>query len=667
MTRVMPSLHSFLETMPFLSIPYRKVLLQMARVGVYPSPGTRIYERCMDIWEQHVDIYQDGILCHSTSLKNFVMRSIADHHPLTPVFSGFLSAIIRSAPYVEMDSAKEELHKGVIKELQAAMEFQVFDGDYEPLFGETSKRSNPVFSWLPGNAAIAADLHLRFQRSKALISKYPIYPRLSKKTVGEETREQIRQYARTGFDTTFTEEYANTTIQLERIYHRRGMELGGSVEVRSAWKYGDLKPRIYYAQGGDVFPKSKFIQPVYNLILDQFPFVHRINRHNPPEEELETNELLMIYDFGCFTSRLDEIKKFARSTADFYVGTEITLVDTWLGPKTYDLGQLLHEWNEECNIYADCDITQVLEVEGDTLKFRHTTGMLGVPGNISSCTLLHGIFTAYLVGSTRKSRCVGDDAKLYINEDAANVFSHLQRFGEVARDKMEVWQRGSYDDSETWQYVKRTISRMPLNRVVTGPMMTFPTLDTLCNLDNDGYHRFLPDQETPLKRTLRLIRQWNRLLVQLWLLPRGIGDKDRELLWTFQKTVIIAIQKYKVPWKDQRDEILFRLQKEEFGENPRKIWIEMLPYDEEVLLPEFNPIVPEYYGYEGEEFQGFKTQLLSLLEKLGYVRSTMRIAKYSRKSVPESFLYMLINKQFKSCYDFQVIESIPKWSYVLYP
>jgi len=662
MSTTQPTIQTFLDTLPFLSIPHRKALLQMCRVQVYPASGTRIYDRLSSTWDSYISIYQRNIHIEDSSLRTFVRKTLSSEFRLTPVFAGFLSSVIRSAPYHSMESAKTEREQGILKELQAGMEYRVFGGDYRAIFGEQKFRSYPVFPWLPGNEPLARDLHSRFQVARSKLSNTLLFPKISRKTVGRITAANVEEAVRIAPDNRMAEEDPFTVLQLERLYHRFGWKIGGPAEVRSAWKHGDLKPRIYYAQGGDAFASSKYIQPVFNILLDLFPFVHRQNRHNPPESELESNELLIIYDFSSFTSRLDELSAFLEILSRFFVGTIVQLVDTWEGIVNKDLGELLAEYNDQVCRFAECDITQILDVRGETLVFNHTTGMLGVPGNISACTLLHGIFTAYLTGSITKSKCVGDDAKLYIDKNSEEVARDLQHFGEISKEKAEVWQRGVYDDSETWAYVKRPISRLPLNRVITGHLLTFPTLDTLCNLEDDGFHRFIPDQETPYKRIVRLIRQWNRLLVQLWVLDIDYSSQDRDLLYTFQKTVLFAIRRLSTKLKHPHFECLFRLQPETFGSDPRKIFVESLAYDEELLLPESNPVQPEYYGYEGEEFVGVKTRMLALLEKLGYVRCSLKMSRYRKGQTPDWFLQKILEGDFSLCYDYVVLYDFPMFS-----
>lgn len=46
--------------------------------------------------------------------------------------------------------------------------------------------------------------------------------------------------------------------EVERFYCHTGVTIDGPVEMRSSWKYNDLKPRIYYAQGPTVYSVSKY-------------------------------------------------------------------------------------------------------------------------------------------------------------------------------------------------------------------------------------------------------------------------------------------------------------------------------------------------------------------------------------------------------------------------
>jgi hypothetical protein len=203
-----------------------------------------------------------------------------------------------------------------------------------------------------------------------------------------------------------------TCGDLERLYAETGCKIGGPVEVRSAWKYNDLKPRVYFARGGTVHHASKYTQQIFNVILDCFPEVDKTERFLEPCSGIDDDETSVIYDYESFTSSLEEIKNFIGQLAMFFGDTEVTVIDSQRGPVQITVGEILLDYNAKCNEYAEFDASR-LTSDPEFRSLFHTCGMLGVPGNISSCTLLHGILIRYVVGYG-KGRSVGDDGKVYV-------------------------------------------------------------------------------------------------------------------------------------------------------------------------------------------------------------------------------------------------------------
>ncbi len=54
-----------------------------------------------------------------------------------------------------------------------------------------------------------------------------------------------------------------------KLYAETGGYVEGPVEMRSAWKYAQIGPRIYFARGGDVLKTSQYLQPLVNLIIER--------------------------------------------------------------------------------------------------------------------------------------------------------------------------------------------------------------------------------------------------------------------------------------------------------------------------------------------------------------------------------------------------------------
>jgi len=672
----MRSLHDptaqLLQTLPSVPIPLRKVLLAMTRIQRYPRKGSRVLERYRTEWYTMVQMTDSTGKTHGWgTLLNLVEPLFAID--LTPTFAGFLSSCIRSAPYQDYSSVEEALESAIRKEIAASITvIQRGKVNYKPILSKTADRAEEVFEGVPGNSEVASQIYRSFCQSREALRHSTVFPKVSKKTVGPESTKDIQETLRyVPYDKRF-EEVEPSIKLIERIYHLTGIQIKGAVELRSAWKFNDLKPRVYFAQGGDVYPSTKFVQPIFNTILEHFDMVHPLHRFNPPEEGILPSDILVIYDYTSFTSSLDEIKSFIKEIADFYSGTEITVVDTNTGPRTQDLGELLHEYNRTANHYAYCDVTKLLSLDDPTF-IRHTCGMLGVPGNISSCTLLHGIFTAFVVQSTKKSRCVGDDARLHWGgQHTYDLYLQLASFGDVARDKMESWTKEeAYSLDNAWSYCKRPLNRLPQNRVSVGQLVIFPTLDTVLGLKDD-FHRYIPQKETRVARAGRLSSQWSRLLKTLWSQMIPITEFDRELLYHLQmdwlrRHNLLLHGKVGTRIDGHYIRVPLVLQKDEFGMDPDVFVLQKMPYQEKFEFPEYDPISRRPYGFQGEEFRSISGKALALAETLGYVESKPIFAKYSREMVGDRFFLVLYNGQYPDVHRYTVRYSFPRWLPQLIP
>jgi hypothetical protein len=136
----------------------------------------------------------------------------------------------------------------------------------------------------------------------------------------------------------------------------KGISVPGPVEVRTAWKYNDLKPRVYFAQGGDTFDASRYIQHVFNILVDSMDCVHRKNRFLPITGELTQRMTTLIYDYESFTSLLDSIHEFLRELSIFFEGVPIQLVGDKDGLVTTTLGELITSYTRTCAEFASFDM-----------------------------------------------------------------------------------------------------------------------------------------------------------------------------------------------------------------------------------------------------------------------------------------------------------------------
>jgi hypothetical protein len=318
-----------------------------------------------------------------------------------------------------------------------------------------------------------------------------------------------------------TEDAFGTTQGLEWLYSRNGNKLQGETELRLAWKWNDLKPRVYYARGPSQYYASRYIQEIFNQLIDSLPITNRFMRFFHSGIRLDQDDNLYIYDYSSFTSSLEEVKCFLRELAATCSGQMVQVLDTYHGILVVDLGKVIEDFLEECNDFPAFDINRFPEeiVNDDPIR-RNSTGMLGVPGNITSSTLVHGIHLAIILESLIKGKCVGDDAIAATPKDEKTFEEDIQGLGGVSMTKGASWL--SCDkylmEDFTWNYVKRPLDRMD-DRIVVGDMLTFPTIGAFFNI-KDGIHTHIPLDTLTLSM---------RQATMLWRLCQSIDELGREL------------------------------------------------------------------------------------------------------------------------------------------
>jgi len=501
-----------------------------------------------------------------------------------------------------------------------------------------------------------------------------VFPRVSTKTIGREAQRistsMIRSVLGKPVDISFVESVAD----VEKVYHQTGVEVKGPVEMRTAWKYNDLKPRVYYAQGPDVYHRSKFIQPIFNDILDCFDVVHRFNRYELPEDRtLDHSDTLIIYDYSSFTSRLEEVLEFTRALADFYHDVDIVLVDTFTGPRKVSLRDLLLEYTAHCNESSVFDAARVFQAV-EPFLVHHTAGMLGVPGNISSCTLLHGVHLCVLLSSCHRGRCVGDDALAClpngIKESVRDAFiAGVNNLGDVEISKFSIWEFDDDPDESAWHFLKRPLTRVSA-AIQKGEVLIWPSIANILSLE-DEFHTVV--RPTLLQRRKTFIAQWCRLLDRLHLLHSDtVTAQDIAILVWFQNGSFRRLELRNggyVRFDDSRGQSLLvprRMSTEDFHLDWRRYTFDWFRSSGEIIeLPSSWELQERWFGYAEERFASRMTPILSLLERLGYLEKSiaLEIVDFTTMDFDQCRRYLSLDFDFT--YNFTVVKDFPDWANVV--
>jgi hypothetical protein len=648
-----------LEAIPFMPLSVRKAFLTICRVQLVPTPTTRLYKKLKRDLTLSFSVQNRAREIYGP-ITNLI-RILEDFtHMQSPILSGLFSMLIRCLPFNDIAEVKQALKDGIRKEIAAATEIHYPTALNWSCFLSpfpSVRSSSTLAQSFRLDPSLNEFIHDAFERSKDRLSRVRIYPEYSRKTLGEAASSNLRLFISSRPELA---DVLNTTHGLEIIYHRTGVELSGETEVRWSWKFNDLKPRVYYARGPDQYYKSRYVQPVFNILIDLLPVSHRRERYTTHTLELQRWLRLFIYDYACFTSALHEIRYFVRDLSEFYRDCMVTIVDTYLGPQAVSLGDLLEDFNTSCNCdplfdmgSCEWDRTYVEEI------MRHHAGMLGVAGNIASCTLLHALHLIALLGHLN-CKVVGDDAIGATDMEDWEVKQGLENIGTVADEKVEEWQ---YEDSienfedHTWHYTKRPLSRL-LDRVIVGHQVSFPPLAVLLR-DFDSFHTaHEPEDDYTYAKGVCGSLLSLALQVQTFL-PT---EEESIILNRFLSECIRAARIDDLN-RDYGWDLDCPRDCEELCDIDRMV---DRKWDCIVTLPEeYDPTINRDEVLKNQLFASFMVPALRLARDLGYASCDSRMRTFLIREDPERYRRLLNKSPAKFMYDFVIDDSCPAWLFQL--
>jgi len=449
--------------------------------------------------------------------------------------------------------------------------------------------------------------------------------------------------------------------------------------MRWAFKYTDLRPRCYYARGPTDYYASRYIQQIFNILVDSLDSTHRHNRYFTENVRSTSEHTLFIYDYSSFTSTFHEVNNFIAALSRYFSNTLIKVFDSFEGFKTINLGEYLHAYLQQCNTFAEFDIGKAnvdKEYIGPHVVY-HNTGMLGIPGNISSCTLAHGIHLSIILQSVFLSRCVGDDAIGASKQNfTTEIFPKLQNIGEVSLPKCETWSIEDDDitgenPEKVWNYIKRPLCRIG-GRPVQSRHLSFPPLGLLLNM-SDEYHTTSPfPLETGSRDHYRKITKMLTSLVIQYdpavFLP---NEEDENIMRCFIKTIAYALSDYSYKDRggkqDRRHTQKFLLEMRTLSECRMggQGWFEDYWYslqDDFIELPvpfTYSDLDADNSIQVGVEYVVRPSKLWNTLRKLQYCRYQQRKEKYPVCEETKPLAERFFLDTYVSSYTLEIFSNVP--------
>jgi len=177
---------------------------------------------------------------------------------------------------------------------------------------------------------------------------------------------------------------------------------------------------------------------------------------------------------------MEEQINFLENLAEFCYGYTITMVTAVDGVVQEDLGHLISEYNHHCNIWPGVSYERFDEELLFHSAYQRVAGMLGVYGNLMTCTFAHGAVISTFGEDEDQSNVAGDDGLVPETEDDAVVI-------EAAIDLLGIHETSKeFISTEPGAIaLKRPLRTVDSTKVMLKEMLIWPNLANLRFIFND--------------------------------------------------------------------------------------------------------------------------------------------------------------------------------------
>lgn len=669
---------TLLEVLPSLSITARKSIMTAVRVGMVPAMNSTLRKSIATFLRQsHLIHYNSGVQLKS----GYILFRELERCFNTRVRRGLVSIYLRTVPYIDENDWVKELEAGKAKELQTTQSYRPPHLQYPFFLQFHHAIRTQMHPDIPLRPAMSLLIRKRFLEWKAILSSTILIPTPSDKSLGFHSSYNFGELIFGHLAPHDRPQMSYTTAQMEAEYSESGRQVVGPCEVRYAWKYNDLKPRVYYAQGASAYFSSRHIRPIFNLLQSMFANTDPNRRYSFSRfRSLDSKDRFTVYDYSSFTSNLSDISQFVAEMAEFCEGTRVRIFDTYYGVQEVSLKSLLNRYNAVCNIEPEFSIHKIEGLspyDPDGFLRQRQAGLLGVYGNITESTILHGLLQLMITGSEDKCNALGDDGGVVTNEDELpfeELKAAIRVLGKISDDRFQTWMEdeGYGEDAEGWHFVKRPISRVH-GRIMQDWMPDFQNFGSVLDIQ-DSMHT-LPHEPFERRRRL-LIRQTCRLFESCHRHKHLLTEEDIEDILSITTQLFLRLHlplQGSFPTRSRSlrshscpDSRLCSppVSRESLEEG----WYTVLRnrvVDVDVLnLPAETHIIEDlpHEMIAGMEFKSNGSEMLGLLEKIGVVVKSLEVVEWLATEEAFAVLDALMTHSKRAVYTFTVCRTYPQWT-----
>lgn len=647
-----------------------KPSIALIRYGVIPKPtDTVLWGKMTDTLRAKFFFFNSSSNTFSVSLDGLIFFAVSTR----PVIAS--SAISMVLARIPPPSLLEDLRvQSISKELS------VMESTPRPAvirwkhFFDSSTEDYSIGEGIPPNPTMTKKIRLSLLRYRHIISDKILWPYSTRRGISQET----------------SREYLGKTLNLVKPWHDEGCDVspvssrdvvsyylhyddwvGGDCEMKQRWYPSGLLPRTYYAQGGDAIRVSSYLRDFFNELCDCFLPTDRYARVDGSRLITYDNGYFFIYDLTSFTSNFHEQYSFLTEVASFFRGTRVYLVSAQLQVLPSDLGEMVMEYANVINLRPRYRFSRRLPIicESAHPQTHMIAGFLGVPGNLASCTLSHGILLSQHVDDESKQSCAGDDGCLGCldekhQQDMSGTIRLLGIFQTEKGSTTRLGQAASYlkrrfaqDGKHAYFFERVEFIMLSLVHAYKSPDPRFPEL----SLDRSKLRSSCAKSATQLVRSLyeytkgtylpgelEFILDFLSYIYRLLDLPRE--GQLRGMLFDENDSV-----------RKVRDSLVFPLNKEYLEQDPDVLISErFLPWV--VAFPEITKV--DCSDFHGDWLSGEKRtfRMSSVVEKLvkyGWLRREQTPKRYLVGEDARRFFRRLMKEEIRDLeYEYTCVLSL---------
>lgn len=277
--------------------------------------------------------------------------------------------------------------------------------------------NDEIIPGVPANRTIALYINSCLKQWRKEMCSRLHYPRMTFKNMSRATVRDWELRSGMIWDSTSNPIFGQVTWQ--RFYMETGHKLAGECEIRQKWYPSQAKPRTYFASGGLAYTYSADSQDMWTELVNSYTPCHHISRLIPERVRLKTGQHARIYDLETFTSRMHEQRRFLNGLSAFCNGWEFVSFDVREGVIQRDLGEYLWDYTANCTSGCHLSYERVPGIDEGFHSEQSHSGMLGVFGNLMSCTFAHAAVMSFCVEDESQLNVAGNDGE--IAEDIGNA------------------------------------------------------------------------------------------------------------------------------------------------------------------------------------------------------------------------------------------------------